>query len=464
MGEAVSNRQKLLIGAGVVGILMLVCFVGVMAVAISSPSSPATKTAQAIGRVESTKVFSSTINITPQLAPTQVATLTATPLPPSATPLPTATPLPVKVSVKQTVNVRQSPNAQATIVGKLQPNTTVTASAKSVDGQWLQVTLPDSSTQGWVAVSVVSVAGVVDSLPLASSAPQVSTTVAPNNSDDRKSYKTVDIRDLKKAPEKYRGERITLRGEVFTIEEASGVTGMQIWVSFPGASTSDRIPVVVQYLDTLPGLYEKQTVQVYGMGGGTFEGKNSFGSSISQPLIIARFVDYGKSLATSVPAVKAPTAVPPPPTAKNIPTNIQGKWQITYVGEFRDKTVYLYDSGKTAFGIWATIQLRIKNLQSGTDHISKNFGFIAADQSGKTYEDDLSASHQAAWQYCGCDTIYEDLAPGQETVIVITFDVPENTQTLTIVPTTDIFNSTVLATPRFTLANFNQVPAWKPKK
>jgi hypothetical protein len=111
---------------------------------------------------------------------------------------------------------------------------------------------------------------------------------------DKSTYKSIDVRDLQKSPEKYRGQKIVLPGEIFRIQEAGTSTAMQIWVSYPGAPTFDRVAVVVHYQGTLPGAYEKQNVTVYGIGAGTFEGTNAFGGTISQPLVNAQYVDYTK--------------------------------------------------------------------------------------------------------------------------------------------------------------------------
>ncbi len=104
-------------------------------------------------------------------------------------------------------------------------------------------------------------------------------------------YKVIDVRELQKSPDKYIGQKILLNGEIFKIQEENGLTGMQIWVSYPGASILDRIAVVVRYQGALPGVYTKQTVKVYGVGAGTFEGTNAYGGTISQPLVNAQYVD-----------------------------------------------------------------------------------------------------------------------------------------------------------------------------
>ncbi len=278
---------------------------------------------------------------------------------------------------------------------------------------------------------------------------------------DKKMFAAVDVRELKKSPDKFLEQKISLRGEVFTIQENSDGTVMQIWVSFGAGGIANREAVIVSFDDALPGLFEKDRVVVYGTGAGTFTGKNALGGEITQPLVKAVYVDYGASLPTAVPVPTKPPQPTIPPVGKNVLTKIADKWEVTYVGEFRDKIVHLFDTGKVAFGVWATIEFRVKNLQGGSATPSDDFGFVAVDQDGKAYDDDFSATSNARWQYCGCSTFFTELAPGQETVIVVTYDVPETTRTLTLIPTEGVFSDRRRAAPRYVVSDFDQVPAFK---
>lgn len=104
-----------------------------------------------------------------------------------------------------------------------------------------------------------------------------------SNSD----YQTVDVRDLKKNPDVYKGKPIQVQGEVFNIKEQSGQTFLQMWVPIPGGTQFDREAVVVNYGGTLPNIYEKTKVTVFGIGDGTGSGKNAFGGTNTQPAIRA---------------------------------------------------------------------------------------------------------------------------------------------------------------------------------
>ncbi len=268
---------------------------------------------------------------------------------------------------------------------------------------------------------------------------------------DKATYPAIDVRDLDKAPGKYQGQKMVLAGEVFNIKEEKAGTSLQIWVGVP--ETGDLIPVAVAFAGSLPGLYENDAVVVYGKGNGTFSGKNAYGGTITQPLVVAQYVDYGAALPL------------PPAIGKNTVANLQGKWEIMYVGDFRDKTLFNYfpSLNKTAMGVWVSIQLRIKNLQPGTDYFGDTYRITALDENGKWYDVDSQAASNAEWQYCGCNDDYDNVQPSESMVIMATFDVPEAMKTLSIGFKQGLGRQ-ALHSPRFQIENVDQIPAWKPKK
>ncbi len=125
---------------------------------------------------------------------------------------------------------------------------------------------------------------------------------------------------------------------------------------------------------------------------------------------------------------------------------------------------YFASLNKTAMGVWATAQFRVRNLQAGSDSFGAHHDMVAIGENGEIFKDDLNATINAAWQYCGCETINKKLNPGEETVFVVAFDVPEAMTKLVIAPTVDLFSTKPIASPRFLVDNFDQIPAWKPKK
>ncbi len=78
-----------------------------------------------------------------------------------------------------------------------------------------------------------------------------------------------------------------MQGEVFNIKEQSTQTFLQMWVTIPGGTQFDREAVVVNYGGTLPNVYEKTKITVFGIGDGTDSGKNAFGGTNTQPAIRA---------------------------------------------------------------------------------------------------------------------------------------------------------------------------------
>jgi hypothetical protein len=137
---------------------------------------------------------------------------------------------------------------------------------------------------------------------------------------------------------------------------------------------------------------------------------------------------------------------------------LMNKWQVTLISTRRDKTIYGYFDSETAFGTWATLMFRVKNLQGGSDYIAKSFGaWFAADGKRVPYETLNTIEDKAQYYYSCCDSAYTMLSPGQETVILYCFDVPENTQSL-------VFNFTLSGipiVPMFAVPNFSQIPARK---
>ncbi|MCA0454092.1 MAG: SH3 domain-containing protein [Chloroflexi bacterium] len=67
--------------------------------------------------------------------------------------------LDVQVTSSNPINVRQMPNMNAGVIGSLQPDQTVTALERIVDGSWLRVQLPDSEQMGWVSSEFITASG-----------------------------------------------------------------------------------------------------------------------------------------------------------------------------------------------------------------------------------------------------------------------------------------------------------------
>jgi hypothetical protein len=160
-----------------------------------------------------------------------------------------------------------------------------------------------------------------------------------------------------------------------------------------------------------------------------------------------------------------PTPAPTLVTQDN-PVTVDGKWQITLVSARRDKTIYGPYGAETAFGVWASLLFRVKNLQGGSDYIGKTFSPVVFSDSGAKdatlakYSPLNTVEDKATWFYSCCDSAFHMLSPGQETVVLYTLDVPENTKNIAFLfyRSSDRFSS-----PTFFFPDFDQVPPRKMK-
>ncbi len=75
-----------------------------------------------------------------------------------------AVPATLTVSAKQTINVREQPSKTGKLVSPLKPGTNLVADGISEDGAWLRIHNDDSSIQGWVSTTIVTVTGDVKTL------------------------------------------------------------------------------------------------------------------------------------------------------------------------------------------------------------------------------------------------------------------------------------------------------------
>lgn len=90
---------------------------------------------------------------------------------PTATASPSSTLIPLEVTAKQTINVRLGPGLGFKIAAAMPSKSTARVIGKSPDGLWLQITYPDERTLGWVSLSVVTISGSLDPLPIVALTP-----------------------------------------------------------------------------------------------------------------------------------------------------------------------------------------------------------------------------------------------------------------------------------------------------
>jgi hypothetical protein len=230
----------------------------------------------------------------PSATATSTATNTSTPTPtstpkPTETPKPTATPPGPLVNINSEGYALNAPTQDGKTNFKLSAGTTVGLIERSEDGQWYKVQLLSREQSGWLPISSVDLTEevIIDDLPIATLVP------TPTNTPDvRGEYSEIDIREIDSYTSSYIGDKVKLRGEVFNVLG----DGLQMWVRKPGGSSYDTIAVVVTWdsRNILPDqVYEDTWITVYGVVSGTFEGTNSYGGTISQPMIEADIIEKG---------------------------------------------------------------------------------------------------------------------------------------------------------------------------
>ena len=227
---------------------------------------------------------------------------------PTATPDPTATAVPTKMPTLKPLPTA-TPRPTATATPTLEP-VAITATAEMarqetvVSGQTAtaeaEIARQETVVSGQTATAEAEIAAqqTVEAAPTRTAEAIIAATATIEALET--TYPAIDVRELAKAPDRYQGQNLKLRGEVFSIQEsASGflgfggrVTRMQIWVKVPGGASSDREAVVVEFAGVLEGVFEKDIVLVYGKGAGTFTGTNAFGAEIVQPAIRAEYVRW----------------------------------------------------------------------------------------------------------------------------------------------------------------------------
>jgi len=209
---------------------------------------------------------------------------------PTATPDPTATAVPTRMPTLKPLPTA-TPRPTATATSTLEP-VAITATA--------EMARQETVVSGQTATAEAEIAAqqTVEAAPTRTAEAIIAATATIEALET--TYPAIDVRELAKAPDRYQGQNLKLRGEVFSIQESESgflgfggrVTRMQIWVEVPGGSRSDREAVVVEFAGVLEGVFEKDIVLVYGKGAGSFTGTNAFGAEIVQPAIRAEYVRW----------------------------------------------------------------------------------------------------------------------------------------------------------------------------
>lgn len=136
-------------------------------------------------------------------------------------------------------------------------------------------------------------------VPTTQAAVQVTTTAEPTTTTEAPTTTTtesaeafkascgqVDFRELEKRADALKGNRYALSGEVAQILEGDGETDIRLAVDGDYGTMA-----YVAYLGTLPGVYDEDSVSVWGICAGTFTYESQAGWNITVPLIIASYVE-----------------------------------------------------------------------------------------------------------------------------------------------------------------------------
>ena len=94
-------------------------------------------------------------------------------------------------------------------------------------------------------------------------------------------YEQIDIREFLTYPKNHVGERVVITGRVFNVAKNGGV--LQIYVSGYEA-------VYVEMDQPVSGVYEDDTVTVYGVIYGMYCFENTLGNEICQPALYDAFL------------------------------------------------------------------------------------------------------------------------------------------------------------------------------
>ena len=232
-------------------------------------------------------------------------------------------------------------------------------------------------------------------------------------------YRTVEKTD------RYLGERICWKGEVFNIEETDELSFVQAWYFSGRHYDNSGEAFVVSYPGPLPEVFNETEIMACGEIGEDYSGVNAFGGSISQPRIMARYVELW-----------APAPLPtPPPT--NTPTPLPvvddfgvqkqvGQWGLKLYDVKRAKAVYFFGDPEIAQGVWLLSFVEFTNLSSGTRNPWEDLDFYYVDEQGQIYEARYNDAWLGArWQFQAGD-IMDDIQPGSILGVVLPIDSPEN--------------------------------------
>ncbi|MCB0241957.1 MAG: SH3 domain-containing protein [Anaerolineae bacterium] len=178
----------------------------------------------------------------------------------------------------------------------------------------------------------------------------------------------------------------------------------------------------------------------------------------------AKGVEVAAVIPTSPPTpTPAPTATPLPPAQSHglHDRQVIGPWEIQPERLHKEKVVHLYGEDYVAMGNYAIVIVLAKNLGPGTDRITETTALYLRDDKGRIYDysDPLTveryANIAASWQFVVHPTPFRDIDPGEETPMLMLWDVNPDVESLTLV-----LNNGV-SRVEWDLGNFSNIPHWE---
>ena len=220
---------------GVIGTCVCILFLALS----SSKKAPAPEATKQIP-LSVVTVLSATNVPTNTAKPTATFTLTATPTP-------TSTPIPPATQTAQAQIVAQTQTVQARAVTQTQVAFVSTATRQALLDQ-------RTATAKVISAHATEIAA----------------------------YKDINRQELLNYADSHMGELVKIRIRVFNIVSSGELQGFF-------AGTYDAVYVKME--EPFSGLYEDDSITVYGMVGGTQCGTNAFGGTVCQPVILFAFYE-----------------------------------------------------------------------------------------------------------------------------------------------------------------------------
>jgi len=121
--------------------------------------------------------------------------------------------------------------------------------------------------------------------------PSPTRTSTPDKELIKANWKTVDVRDLVKNPDKYKGEELHYRGAVIVAEEDGQASYFQIMVP-TGRMVNEAHNILIVWNGSSENIYNGTEIEIWGYGRGSITTQNLLGGTIRLPVVVAEYLTY----------------------------------------------------------------------------------------------------------------------------------------------------------------------------